>query len=464
MTTSFHRKPAFQFGLLGLGVFLSRLPFLGPGFGTDPDAWRMAQSARHYATTGEYIVSRFPGYPLSEIVMAALWDGGPIVVNGLTALMSAIAAIFLALILRKVTVEHYIWPTIAFAATPIVFVNSVVAMDYLWATAFILASVYFAMNHRWTAAGVMLGLAVGCRITSAIIGLPLLVFLFVDGRKFTDATRFVVSSIFVALLLWTPVFYTYGFGFLTFYDSPYPDAISITRRMSIDLFGRLGVYALIAVLCGLIVWPRIFKRNRPASNVYPTLWVGFNNDGPSQSVGHQNHVPLLSLLSMAVFVSLFLLLPHEPAYLIPAVPFLIVLLAIYVKPIPLRIACACLILASFVQPCTRAIICKGAVSSSIEQRRMDARHGEQIVTTFRSIEPEAILVCGWWRPMIDVLRTSDIESTRLIYLLDSMQLRTATAAKTPIYYLGDVESFNIERYGIDLKLVGIELVVPTDVE
>jgi hypothetical protein len=55
---------AAQF-LLATGlVLVSGVPFLGPGYGPDPEAWRVAWAARVIATTGHYEASRFPGYPL----------------------------------------------------------------------------------------------------------------------------------------------------------------------------------------------------------------------------------------------------------------------------------------------------------------------------------------------------------------------------------------------------------------
>src|SRR2546426_12390378 len=77
-------------------VFLSRLPFLDAGYGVNVDGWRVARVARDIATTCEYAVSRFPGYPLQEITCALFWRGGPWALNGLSAFFSAIAAIAFA--------------------------------------------------------------------------------------------------------------------------------------------------------------------------------------------------------------------------------------------------------------------------------------------------------------------------------------------------------------------------------
>src|SRR5207245_1842743 len=80
-------------GLLAAGVALSRAPFLAPGYGTDTDAWKLAYAARFIATQGRYLASRLPGYPIQELVSALFWKGGPLALNGPTALFSVLATV-----------------------------------------------------------------------------------------------------------------------------------------------------------------------------------------------------------------------------------------------------------------------------------------------------------------------------------------------------------------------------------
>ena len=77
--------------LLLIAVALSRLPFLGTGYGINVDAWRVARVARQLSETGLYEVSRFPGYPVQEIVCSWLWRGGPWALNGASAVCSVFA-------------------------------------------------------------------------------------------------------------------------------------------------------------------------------------------------------------------------------------------------------------------------------------------------------------------------------------------------------------------------------------
>src|SRR5262245_61707159 len=57
---------------LAVLVILARAPFLGHGYGGDPDAWRVLLAARGLLETGVYLPSRAPGYPLPEYAAALM--------------------------------------------------------------------------------------------------------------------------------------------------------------------------------------------------------------------------------------------------------------------------------------------------------------------------------------------------------------------------------------------------------
>jgi hypothetical protein len=200
-------------------VFLSRVPFLGLGYGTQPDAWRIALTARSIATTGEYSASRLPGYPLQEIVSSLIWQGGPWALNGITALFSGIGTAFFALCLKELGSKTYILGSFALAFIPIVYINSTTSLDNVWALAFILGALYFVLVRRSVVAGVFLGVAIGCRITSGAMIFPLgLLILQRESRK--DALRqiliFSLGAGLIGVAAFTPVFMRYGWNFLPF--------------------------------------------------------------------------------------------------------------------------------------------------------------------------------------------------------------------------------------------------------
>ena len=71
--------------LLLVVVLLSRLPFLGAGYGLHWDAWGNAKIAQQIAETGRYAMARVPGAPAYELTTALFSWGGPWMLNGFSA-------------------------------------------------------------------------------------------------------------------------------------------------------------------------------------------------------------------------------------------------------------------------------------------------------------------------------------------------------------------------------------------
>ena len=121
-------------------VLLSRLPWILSDYGSDPDSYRVVSAAHDMAETGEYVESRLPGYPLHEAIVSILLWGGPVAVNGFSALMCAVAALFLTLTLDRLGAGRGFEAAIAFAMTPVVYIASTASMDYVPAAAFLLGA------------------------------------------------------------------------------------------------------------------------------------------------------------------------------------------------------------------------------------------------------------------------------------------------------------------------------------
>ncbi|MEE8171252.1 MAG: hypothetical protein V3T70_11960, partial [Phycisphaerae bacterium] len=166
------QRAAASTWVIGLVVLATRLPFLAAGYGADPDAWLVADTARQIAEHGEYAPSRPPGYPIQEFVCGLAQSGGPVALNGCTALLSVLAAVCFMRCLRRMGCADAGPAALALALTPVIYVNSVNAMDYVWALAFVLASLDALLHRRPLTAGLLLGAAIGCRITSALFVLP----------------------------------------------------------------------------------------------------------------------------------------------------------------------------------------------------------------------------------------------------------------------------------------------------
>ena len=292
------------FGALALATVLTRLPFLSASsVGLDPDAARVVLAARHLATAGEYVASRFPGYPLHEVGSALGWFGGPLALNGMTALWSGVAAGFLGLVLRRLDVRAYAPGALAFALTPVVFVNSVVAMDYLWSLAFMLAGLYFVVTGKSVIAGIGIGLATAARLTASLAALPLVWLLWTqaeEGGRRGQVIRFGLAAVLFAAPWYLLPLATYGAGFLRFYDGTLPLHIA-AHRATLGVWGPVG-FAAVAVAVGFAL-----VRRRPSRH---------------------RRVEQAVLVGAILYGTAFVRLPLEAGYLIPAVPLVLIWLGL----------------------------------------------------------------------------------------------------------------------------------------
>jgi hypothetical protein len=311
------------FAVLAVLYVLSRVPWIDNGYGTKPDAWRIALSGYWLWEHGSFYPSRLPGYPIPEFAYAALFKGGWLATNSLTIFVSLVGVWFFARIVRELSLPNPALIVGAYAFTPLLWINSMNTMDYTWALTFILGCYYFLLVENDLAAGIMLGLAVGSRIPSAGMALPFLLYMWRSGKR-DEIRTFIVAVLAIAVAAFSPIIWRYGPGFFTFYDAkvPYRDVIRLLAKDSLGLAGALALIIATAVsLPRLLRLPVDFVRDK---NVM--VWV----------------------LAIAVTAATFARLPHEAAYLIPLYPFAYLLAGRYYRPGAFLGAAAIIVFAGFV--------------------------------------------------------------------------------------------------------------------
>ncbi|MDH4158053.1 MAG: hypothetical protein OEW00_12345, partial [candidate division Zixibacteria bacterium] len=379
-------RPVIATALLAVVVIASRLPFLGTGYGLDADAWRVAWAAQSIAAGGEYVASRLPGYPVQELASSLLIQGGPWALNGASALFSVVAVIFFAMTLRTLGFKDHLVGGLALAFTPLVYVNSVSSMDYVWALAFMMASLYYIITARWVIAGIFLGLAIGCRITSAALLLPLawLTFYRKPARPLVSILKLTLGALLIGTIAFLPLIFKYGWDFLTFVDPSYPDALRIIRMATVQVWGRIGLSVILAALLGMAFWRGVFTERTGDSRLWllsPTPW----------------------LLAIGVYYIIFLRLPHDAGYLIPTVPFVILLLARYLRRRFFAIVTLALILSCFVSISRSRGICRGSVLYDRATRIENMTFARKALAAADVLPEKSVVVSGWWQRHIQVL-------------------------------------------------------------
>lgn len=299
----------------------SRLPWITHSYGTDPDAARVAISARWLWDHGEFYPSRLPGYPLFELVEAALYPLGATVMNAATLIVSFAGVMLFAAILKRLQIEPKGLLTVAYAFAPMIWINSSITLDYLWGLTFVLGAYLLLLRESSTSgehsdslqssgqawnssllAGILLGIAIGCRPTSAMMALPFAVLL-LRRRRLRPLVLFFAGMGVTAFITFLPITLRYGLSFLNFFDVR-PTWHRVARTLGVEAFGLTTALGLIVVL--LLSWRRLLEL--PAR------------------LRRDVHLAI-AVLAVLLLAMSFIRLPLEEAYLTPAVPFALIAVA-----------------------------------------------------------------------------------------------------------------------------------------
>ena len=444
----------FPFIFLAIVYLGSRLYWLDLGYGTDPDAWRVALTADYLWATGDYFPSRLPGYPLHEFATAAVikgfWvvDGGWVLTNLSTLLISLVGVYLFAWIARKLSLPHAGVITLAFAFAPLLWINSVMTIDYMWALTFVLAA-YLALIYRSpTAAALLLGLAAGFRLTSLFM-LPAFYMLLWRTEDRHQLRTFTFTAIAVTLVAYTPVFMKYGLTFLNFYDQSV-ELEEFIKRLGKDGLGIIGGVALL--VAGVLSIGRL--------RYYP------------RDLLRDPHV-LFWTIAIAVFFLSYTRLPHEIGYLIPLFPFGLFLMSRYFNRYLLVGVVALIVMSGFIditsphdtigldaKTFTSARLGQGMLLSDIDTLRNQMDFAEELrdlTVTNTNIERPAVVVSGFIFPELVMLHRDELDVTILEDDVEAISQLSdkglATDADLAIEYVWLLEFDEFQRFLDERKTI-----------
>jgi MFS family permease len=388
------------FAALTIVYIASRIYWLDLGYGTDPDAWRVAMTANYLWQEGEYLPSRLPGYPLHELLTALGIRGGWVWTNFSTVIASLAGVYLFANLAKKLELPHRGALVLAFAFSPLLWINSVATMDYMWALTFILAAYLALLYGQTTVAGLCLGIAGGFRLTSLFM-LPVFLLFLWRNRTHGQARAITFTAIATVLVVFTPVLMEYGVGFLNFYDEQVV-ADEFIKRLAKDGLGIIGTLTLVVAL--VVSLPRLKELPRDLrsdSNVL--VWVS----------------------AIVIFFVSYTRLPHEIAYLLPLFPFGFFLMARYFSRTVLLASIAALLFAGFVDitspddatgidrtTITSARIGRGMLFSDIETLRDQmsfARELREVTTTNPNMRKPALVIVGFIYPELVTIYKDDLK-------------------------------------------------------
>lgn len=372
--TPAQRNEMYSFiALFGL-ILLSRLVFLSPDLGNDPDAYRFSLNAEKILSDHRYYMSRSPGNPLYELLNAPLLVfGGGLLTNLLSMLVSMAGLVAFYLILKYYSVRRSMLLLSIFALVPVVWISSIITMDYWWSLTLLLWAYYFSLTGRYFWGGVFIGLATGCRLTSGFLILPILLIVWKDTR---DLRKLIGTSLVFsvsAILCWLPVFLSYGIDNFSYVPYAHPFVVGAYRAVR----QILGIPALaILSFAVMISWSHI-RRERSGRKQKEFLEM----------------MPIY--LWIVVTVGLFVRVPADPAYLLPSLPFLFIAFDSLIAAfwwIPIGALIILNNLVSFIAidsdayKRTRSLRIKLAAPGVLLKDRMDARQSRVTIAELQSLK------------------------------------------------------------------------------
>ena len=434
--------------LLFIFVVLTRLPYIFDGFGSEDDSWGLILNAQLMAKTGEYSFSRLPGHPLQEYLFSFFPNAPALFFNGLSGLFSFLAAYYFYALAAFLKIRNAFTWTIIFLSIPIIWISSVYTIDYLWALAFILAAFYYFLNEKLLIAGLFLGCAIACRITS---GAVLIGFLFMNGNPFSSINikrNLIIgtATLIITVVWFVPAFLRYGISFFGTYPLPYPSLPKIAYKFSLGVWGASGFFAIIYLV--------YLKIKNKSNTIQPSLLKGM-------------------CIIMALFTVAYIVYPQKAAFLITVVPFLLLIVAD--QPIPYRsaiIANVLLFISPFIIGVNLNNKDRGADYSqfaitlnianqeifidpftgplAVEKSRRITRQNFTDVSyqNYLKIREKSVLLCGWWTNQftVKVNQNKANPAVTIGEFYNQQQLDSILQAGIKIYFLKEIDKANDERY------------------
>lgn len=282
--------------VLALVVAAVTLPILWMGYGTDIDVPNVLNAAETIRA-GDYEPSRPPGVPVFEGLVAVLDPiGGHLLVNLATATAAAATVVGIAQLVRIWGHANGDLLALAFFAAPITVIAATSSADFMWALAFFVWGAVAQLRNRTLAAGVLFGLAMGSRLSTAVL---IAAFLVADAWDASHRRRCIYSAAVgapLAVLLYIPSWLASDrtLTFLDPADEGYRGFVNNLGRFLYKNYATAGVL-FIAVL--IIAAPALLGALR-----------------------HWNSDPMLrfAVLGLLVTEALFFRLPWKPAHLLPS--------------------------------------------------------------------------------------------------------------------------------------------------
>lgn len=290
-------------------------PFIFLGYGEQPDTYLIVATGRRLMATGSYIPSRRPGslvYEFSQAVLDRI--GGSLLSNFGSLVMSLVFLTALTALLKRLRIplrQYLVWIVILL---PVYWNSSTVTIDYVWAMAFSTAGFLCGVQRKYFTAAVLWALSVGSRFNTVVSLAGFFVYLWLEYPQ--DRKRLVLASLgsgLLAALFFIPSLAStnWTLEFLNV-SGNLGDASFWTPYLRIGRFFYKNIYlwGLAGTLCliGMLV---------------------FNARDLRALAGKEwRNIVVASGIIVIGYEAFYFQYPMKTEYLLPMIPFLLILLGI----------------------------------------------------------------------------------------------------------------------------------------
>lgn len=447
--------------VLGIVVLLTRIPFLFDGFGHEEDSWGLVVNAWEMHTTGHYAASRFPGHPLQEYIYLLIWNQAAWVFNLFSAVFSVVAVVYFYKAMRKIGIDYAFETSLMLAFVPSFFIAGTYTIDFVWSLSFVMGAFYFLTNRKYLLCGILIGMAVGCRITSAVFVLPFAILLWnrMDVKQWLkNALLIGIPAALIGIAWYIPAYMQYGRAFFDYSDQfPYPPITKIAYKATIGVFGLLG---LLALMYAKFKW---FTRKDKSAIHIPSL------------VSPQR-MTIAILVIIALHIISYLRLPQKSGYMLAMVPFVLMLVTMYSTRATIRITTVVFVLSSFAFSVNISDGLRGASSSSLamnfvvsgqeifvdpisgpifseqSKRQNKMNYTAKVRAAIDTTKENQQIICGWWyNEILSYYLPGRSASTafpkNIVFYQPCEYLDSASRTGTSIYYLPEQNLYNDQMFG-----------------
>ncbi len=297
-----------------VSAFLLYLPLTFLGYGSDGDSYCVINTAQTLIQQHKYVPSRYPGFVVHELATTLLFMlGGSFFTNLGTMVMSLLVIYCFLKICGYYDIPHKYLLAIFMIIQPFYYTASTFTIDYLWALGFLFIGYTLLINRRYILAGIFWGLAIGSRISSVLFVAALVLAYFLTkesnrNRVLLSATIGVITGAAFYILPFLHAGRT--FVFFTNYLTGKWNWIGYLVRFVYKSLYFWGLQTCIAFLFLSSLMINGLKRN------YERKY---------------KNVILTSIIMIIVFEMMYLEIPTENYYLLPILPFVLMLLGISLK-------------------------------------------------------------------------------------------------------------------------------------